>query len=336
MTPADEAAAHVRALAGEVDAALAALAFPSAPDDLYAPVRYVLGGGGKRVRPVLTLLAAEAFGAAREGAMPAALAVEVFHAFTLVHDDIMDHAETRRGRPTVHVRWSEPTAILAGDLLMGLAYRLLDEARIARAADARAAFHRMVTRLCEGQALDMAFETTPDVRLADYLGMIDGKTGALLSLSLVLGGLAGDAPDTPGGDGPANALAALDAAGRDLGRAFQIQDDLLDLTADPETWGKPLGGDLVEGKKTFLLLAALERTTGDERTWFARVGSGGLPPFEVDEARRRLDRLGVLDDARAAVDAYVASGLAALDVLPPGPAADALRTLAASLAHRTA
>ncbi len=332
MTPADQSAFRARALAADVDAALAALAFPTAPDgvrdELYAPVRYVLAGGGKRVRPVLTLLAAEAFGASREAAMPAALAVEVFHAFTLVHDDIMDHADTRRGRPTVHVRWSEPTAILAGDLLMGLAYRLLDEAAIPRAADARARFHAMVARLCEGQALDLAFAAAPDVRLADYLGMIDGKTGALLSLALALGALAGDAPD--------DAVAALDAAGRDLGRAFQIQDDLLDLTADPATWGKPLGGDLVEGKKTFLLLAALDRTTGDERTWFARVGAGGLPPFEVDEARRRLDRLGVLDDARAAVDAYVASGLAALDRLPPGPAADALRALAASLAHRTA
>ena len=328
MTPADDAAARARALAGEVDDALAALALPSAPDDLYAPVRYVLAGGGKRVRPVLTLLAAEAFGARRAAALPAALAVEVFHAFTLVHDDIMDHADTRRGRPTVHVRWSEPTAILAGDLMMGLAYRLLDEADLPRAAAARARFHAMVARLCEGQALDLAFATTPDVRLADYLGMIDGKTGALLSLALALGGLAGDAPDA--------AVAALDAAGRDLGRAFQIQDDLLDLTADPVSWGKPLGGDLVEGKKTFLLLAALDRTAGDERTWFARVGAGGLPPHEVDEARRRLDRLGVLDDARAAVDAYVASGLAALDVLPPGAAADALRALAASLAHRTA
>lgn len=332
MAALSDAAATVRlrAIAAEVDDALAALTLPDRPEALYAPVRYVLTGGGKRVRAAMTLLAAEAFGGAdaRQGAMPAALAVEVFHAFTLVHDDIMDRSDTRRGRPSVHVRWSEPTAILAGDLLMGLAYRLLDAATIPRAADARAAFHATVARLCEGQALDLAFESTPDVSVADYLAMIDGKTGALLDGALALGALAGGAEDA--------ALAALSTAARDLGRAFQIQDDLLDLTAPPETWGKPLGGDLVEGKKTFLLLLAMDRAVGDERTWFARVGAGGLPGGEVDEAHRRLDRLGVLDATREAVDAYVRSGLDALRVLPPGDAADALRALAASLAHRTA
>ena len=262
-------AARLRALATDVDTALTEMALPAQPEALYAPVRYVLGGGGKRVRAQLVLLAAEAFGgeAARQRAMPAALAVEVFHAFTLVHDDIMDGAATRRGRPSVHVRWSEATAILAGDLLMGLAYRLLDATDTPRRADVRAAFHAMVARLCEGQALDLAFETTHDVSVDDYLGMIDGKTGALLGCALTLGALVGGAAD--------DVLAALGTAGRDLGRAFQIQDDLLDLTAPPETWGKPLGGDLVEGKKTFLLLLALARTHGDDRTWFARVGAGG-------------------------------------------------------------
>ncbi len=330
LPDASATSARLRALAAEVDAALADLSLPARPEALYAPVRYVLSGGGKRVRPTMTLLAAEAFGGAdaRAGAMPAALAVEVFHAFTLVHDDIMDHSATRRGRPSVHVRWNEPTAILAGDLLMGLAYRLLDAATIPRADAARAAFHAMVARLCEGQALDLAFETTHDVSVADYLAMIDGKTGALLDGALTLGALAGGADDT--------ALAQLATAARDLGRAFQIQDDLLDLTAPPEAWGKPLGGDLVEGKKTFLLLLALDRATGDDRTWLARVGAGGLPASDVDEARHRLDRLGVLADAAEAVDAYVHSGLAALDVLPSGDAADTLRALAASLAHRTA
>lgn len=327
----DDLAARLRALAADVDAALLAIPLPTEPEELYAPVRYVLAGGGKRVRPALTLLTAEAFGgvAARAAAVPLALAVEVFHAFTLVHDDIMDRADTRRGRPTVHLRWDEPTAILAGDLMMGLAYRLVDEAPLpdADARRARAAFHAMVARLCEGQALDLAFARRADVHVPDYLSMIDGKTGALLGLALTLGALAGGAPDT--------AVARLDAAGRDLGRAFQIQDDLLDLTADPDTFGKPVGGDLVEGKKTFLLLAALDRATGDERTWLARATTGGLAPSDVDEARRRFERLGVLDDARAAVDAYVASGLAALDAVPDGPAADALRALAASLAHRT-
>ena len=325
----DDAAARLRALAAEVDAALAALPLPAHPEPLYAPVRYVLAAGGKRVRPALTLLVAGAFGGevAHARAVPAALAVEVFHNFTLVHDDIMDSAATRRGRATVHTRWDEPTAILTGDVMMGLAYRLLDATETDRAADCRTAFHAMVARLCEGQALDMHFERTPDVSVAQYLDMIDGKTGALLDAALVLGAHVGGA--TP------DAVAAVSAAGRDLGRAFQIQDDLLDLTADPIAWGKPLGGDLVEGKKTFLLLQALGRAEGAERTWFARAASGGLPPSDVEEARVRMARLGVLDDAEAAVDAYVASGLEALAAVPDTEDGRTLRTLAASLAGRS-
>ena len=181
----------------EVNDALAGLDLPSEPEGLYAPVRYVLAGGGKRIRPVLVLLAAEAFGgdADRRRAMPAALGVEVFHNFTLVHDDIMDHSDTRRGRDTVHVRWDEPTAILAGDLMMGLAARLVvgtDGADARRLAEAH---YRMVGLLCEGQTLDMGFETRDDVTVDAYLGMIDRKTGALLEHALELGAVVGGASD---------------------------------------------------------------------------------------------------------------------------------------------
>ena len=315
-------------IARTVDDALAALDLPAQPGGLYDPVRYVLEGGGKRVRPALVVLAAEAWGGAEaaERALPAALAVETFHNFTLVHDDIMDHAATRRGRPTVHERWDEPTAILTGDLLMGLAYQLLGQTSGADVGRLLASFSRMVAALCEGQTLDLAFETRADVTVDDYLDMIDRKTGALLELSLELGGLVGGADDEAVGD--------LRRAGRLLGRAFQIQDDLLDLTADGDGWGKTIGGDLMEGKKAYLALRAVERAEGDERRWLARALDGGLPASDVPEARERMARLGVLDDAARAVADYSGRGGAALDVLPDGPAADALRALAVGLATR--
>ena len=312
--------AHVERLRALVNEALPEVAAEAEPAALYAPVRYVLAGEGKRLRPVLLLLVAEAYGAASEDALPAALAVEAFHNFTLVHDDIMDHADTRRGRPTTHVRWDESTAILAGDLLLGRAYELLSRTEGVPLRRLLPPFHRMMTRLCEGQARDKAFETRADVSVADYLRMIEDKTGALLELVFVLGGLIGQAG---GAD-----VEALRAAGGHLGRAFQIQDDLLDLTAEDTRWGKQIGGDLVEGKKTLLLLRALEQSEGAERAWFARiVEGGGLPPAEVAEARDRMRRLGVLQEAEAAVKRHSRAALKQLSVLPDGPAARTTRRL---------
>ena len=327
-------------LRADVEAGLAALGLPAEPASLYDPVRYALSSGGKRLRPVALLLAAEAFGgpAARRRALPAALAVETFHNFTLVHDDIMDRAETRRGRPTVHTTWGEAEAILAGDLMHGLSVRLLGQTDFGQTdfgqtdagtaeRGARALFDRMVVRLCEGQALDLAFETQAGVSVEAYLAMIGAKTGALLDLALELGALVGGAD--------AAALGAMRRAGHALGRAFQIQDDLLDLTADHADWGKTIGGDLVAGTRTVLLLRAVERAAGDaaEAAWWARA-LGGLPEADVPEARARMARLGVLADAEAAVSDCVAAGTDALAALPDGEAADALRALALSLVGR--
>lgn len=316
------------AIADEVGEALRTLDLPAEPPGLYDPVRYVLAGGGKRVRPALVLLAAEAFGglSARDRAMPAALGVEVFHNFTLVHDDIMDRSPTRRGRPTVHVEWDEPTAILAGDLMMGLAARLVTSAEGPDPATLAEAHYRTVALLCEGQTLDMAFEKRDDVTVDEYLAMIDRKTGALLEHALELGAMVGGAD--------AAAVATLREAGRALGRAFQIQDDLLDLTADPDALGKPVGGDLVQGKRTLLVLDARQRAEAGDRDWLADVFAGGIDPGRVPAARDRLDALGVLDRAADAVGEYTAAGRAALDVLPAGSAADALRALALGLASR--
>ncbi|NNF58290.1 MAG: polyprenyl synthetase family protein, partial [Rhodothermaceae bacterium] len=211
--------------------------------------------------------------------------------------------------------------------LMGLSYDLLAQVETDRTAEVIRTFHRMVARLCEGQALDTAFETRHDVLVPDYLDMIARKTGALVEAALDLGGLIGGADDA--------ARKTLRTAGHELGRAFQIQDDLLDLTADSDGWGKAIGGDLVVGKKTFLLLRALECAQGDEHRWFSHIlTDGGLPPEEVPEARARMKRLGVLDDARDAVRRHSDAGLAALGTLPPGPSAEALRDLAEQLARR--
>jgi len=322
-------AAVVIAAVEEITNGLASLDLPEEPATLYDPVRYILASGGKRIRPVLVLLTAEAFGGteARQRALPAALACEVFHNFTLVHDDIMDHAATRRGRPTVHTTWNEAIAILSGDVMMGLAYELLSRAATGDLAALMQPFHTMVRRLCEGQALDLDFETRDVVSVDDYLHMIDGKTGALLELTLDLGALLGGADPS--------ARQAVQQAGHALGRAFQIQDDLLDLTADSAAWGKTIGGDLMEGKKTYLLLRALERAEGEERAWFERALSG-LPASDISEASARMESLGVLVEAAEEVERYTQLGNDGLAVIPESPAGSALRELALGLARRDA
>ncbi len=281
------------------------------PAVLYDPVRYVLEASGKQFRPLLVLLTAECWKVPPEDALPAALAVELFHNFTLVHDDIMDHSASRRGRPTVHTRWDESTAILSGDYLLALAYGQLARIEPHQLRDAMAVFHGMVMQLCEGQALDKAFEGREHVTREEYLHMIDGKTGALLRACLELGGVLGGASEKD--------RACLRSCGEHLGRAFQIQDDLLDLVAESEGWGKVVGSDLIEGKKAFLLLTALEKSEGDEARWFRRiVEGGGLDPAEVDEARERMARLGVLDDAREAVEVHFGTAMNALSEVSCG------------------
>ncbi len=288
----------IRTLRDEIDQRIPDLVQNREPEGLYDPVKYILRSGGKRLRPILLLASSRIYGANDEDAMPAALAVEVFHNFTLVHDDIMDHAEERRGRPTVHVKWDESTAILCGDFLMGLSYDLLarsgGDVSISRLIRR---FQEMVARLCEGQALDKEFEIRDDVSVEEYLHMVDCKTGALVQASLEIGSMIGGAD--------AHGISLMADIGRNVGRAFQIKDDLLDLTADDARWGKSIGGDLVEGKMTYLLLSSIERNSGQDREWFVRiVRERGLAAEKVQEARERMKRSGVLEDARNEVLRY--------------------------------
>ena len=328
---------EVRALRKRVEEVLSAwsegrsalsVEIPAAPEAMYDPVRYVLASGGKRLRPVLLLLAARIFGGDEEDALPAALAVEIFHNFTLVHDDIMDSANERRGRPSVHARWDESTAILCGDYLLGMSYDLLARARARtragaphwRPAAAIGQFQEMLALLCEGQTLDEAFERRTDVSVEEYLGMIDRKTGALLQTSLEVGGMLGGADEAGRGH--------LRAIGRHAGRAFQIRDDVLDLTAEHARWGKKKGGDLIEGKRTWILLRAIERTQGADRRWFQRiVEAPGLPEGEVDEALVRMRRAGVIGEAEEAVRRHTEEALEASRRLPDVSSSETLRGL---------
>lgn len=300
---------------------------PASAGPMYDALRYSIEGKGKRIRPVLCVLAGTMFDADEEKLLDAALAMEVFHTFTLVHDDIMDHSGLRRGRETVHIKWDVSTAILVGDFLLGLTYDLLTRSEPSNITKILKIQGETVRILCKGQAMDMQFEYQTDISVEDYLAMIDQKTGRLLSLSLESGALFGQISEQN--------LQQLSFLGRDMGRAFQIQDDLLDLTASDSSWGKDIGGDLLSGKKTFLLAGAIERSSGDEQKWWLDVvAQGRLSKDGVSVARQRLENLGVLEAARSAVISYSQSARDIVSELPDSEARAALAALMESLKER--
>ncbi|PLX24210.1 MAG: isoprenyl synthetase [Salinivirgaceae bacterium] len=227
------------------------------PNNLQDPVTYTLGMGGKRLRPVLLLMAAEAFGGKIEHAMPAALAIEIFHNSTLIHDDIMDHADVRRNQPTVHKEWNVNTAILSGDLMIIKASEEISKIDVDKLKDVLKVYNKISTQVCEGQQYDLNFETDDQVTISDYMKMIRLKTSVLLAGALQIGAIIGGASV----DNAKN----MYCFGENLGLAFQLQDDLLDAFGDLKTFGKKIGGDIVANKKTFLLLKALEIAQGAYR-----------------------------------------------------------------------
>jgi geranylgeranyl diphosphate synthase, type II len=323
ISPAD----LVGSLRQMVEDALPGTLTNTSPKELYDPVRYVLASEGKRLRPILVLLAANLRGGRVEHALPAALATEVFHVFTLVHDDIMDRSATRRGRETVHVKWDESTAILAGDYLLGLSFDLLTQTAHTDLRQLLEVFHRTVRLLCEGQALDKAFEARTDVSLDEYMAMIDRKTAALLSCGLEMGGvIAGVDPD---------GRRALREAGHHLGCAFQVHDDLLDLVAHDESWGKPVGGDLIEAKKAYLLLTALSMARGEEHAFFERIARNGASAEDVQHARVIMERLGVLERARQTVAYHTGKSLECLRVFPESPGREGLEWIIERMRSRS-
>lgn len=293
----------------KINEALAACFPKASPATLYDPARYILEGKGKRIRPFLTLLASEAVSGSSDNALGVALGIEVLHNFTLMHDDIMDAADLRHGRPTVHKQWDVNAAILAGDMMIACAYELALKAISSRHAEMAHIFNDANITICEGQALDMELEQRKDVTIADYLDMIAKKTGRLISAALEAGGVAGN--------GTPAEIAALATFGEKIGRAFQIQDDYLDIMADDGKSGKVPGGDVINGKKTWLLLRSLELAEGADRELLQSIfDNNGTSPENVPAVKAIFEKCGVLDETRAKINEDTEAALDALESLP--------------------
>ncbi len=237
--------------------------FPETPSTLYDPAEYFIGLGGKRIRPVMCLMGNELFDDIHAESYPLASAVELFHNFTLIHDDIMDKAPLRRGKPTVHSKYGEPTALLGGDVMLVVAYDYLNKIDNLHLKKIIHLFNQTAKEVCEGQQLDMDFEKIPTVSLEEYIHMITLKTSVLLAASLRLGAIMG-------GAGEGNQI-LLYEFGKKLGIAFQVQDDYLDAFGDPEKFGKQVGGDIIANKKTFLLIHALETANPSQKFELERL-----------------------------------------------------------------
>ena len=320
------------------------------PKGLYAPIAYTLAAGGKRVRPQLAMIGSQLFGGKDEEVLPAALALEVFHNFTLLHDDVMDKAEVRRGRPTVHIQWNENTAILSGDQMMIEAYTLLSQVPERALARVLQLFNKMATEICEGQQYDVDFEQKSDVTIDEYLMMIRLKTSVLLANALQIGAYIAGASEEE--------QQAVYEFGINIGLAFQIQDDILDVWGDPKTFGKAVGGDIACNKKTFVYLEAIRRlgneakgerleakgkrleAKGERREareeledWYNQVLDDNKK--KIARVKEIFEQLGVREACTQVVRDYTQKALDILDKLPQNAATEELRKLASKLLVRS-
>ncbi len=275
------------------------------PSSLYKPGSYILHSKGKRLRPLLVLLSAKAVGGNFKQVYNAAAAVEMLHNFTLVHDDIMDNADKRRGRLTLHKKYDNSTAILVGDSLLSVAYEYLLKDCNNNAKDVMSAFTKGLVDVCEGQSMDTDFELKKSVPIKEYILMITKKTAAMAEMCCKIGAAIGG--------GNHSQINALSNYGKNLGIAFQIQDDLLDISADEKEFGKTIGGDLVEGKKTYLFIKALEKAKGEDRKNLLRVITNkGVKRNQVRKYKLLYEKLGVIDDARNEIKKYTNKALNSL------------------------
>ncbi|MDZ7266048.1 MAG: polyprenyl synthetase family protein [candidate division KSB1 bacterium] len=301
----------------------------SEPVSLYDPMRYAMAGNGKRIRPVLLLMTCDALGGAVEQALPAAAAVELMHNFTLVHDDIMDRDETRRGRPTVHRKWNVDVAILAGDGLVVLAYKSLLQTRTPQLNRICEIFTDGILEICEGQALDAEFEQDDSVTMARYEAMILKKTARLLALCTQIGAMLAGAS--------AEQIAAFRRFAEHLGLAFQIQDDLLDITVEQATLGKDFGSDVRRHKRTFLYVHVMEKGGAAQRRALRDLFARPVISEEDILAAQHLFRsTGALAAASAAVQHHVAAANRNLAALAPAADLRALQQLVQMILHRKA
>lgn len=286
-----------------INEGLEALDLPAEPRGLYAPIRYALDAGGKRIRPVLTLATADALGMNPEKALSQALALEMFHNFTLLHDDIMDGAEVRRGHPTVHCRWDQNTAILSGDAMLTYATLLvtrgIDEAKVLPALNL---FSKTAMEVYEGQQLDMDFEERRKVSVDEYIEMIRLKTSVLLGCATKMGAICAGAD--------AETADAFYRYGVNLGLAFQIKDDMLDTFGDPMLFGKAIGGDILQEKKTWLLITALN----EDPSVAQLLGPAARPEEKIERVRDAYRRLNLDVRAQQLVREYLDKAIQALPV----------------------
>ncbi|MEZ4801288.1 MAG: polyprenyl synthetase family protein [Gelidibacter sp.] len=279
------------------------------PQTLYEPVNYILSLGGKRLRPVLTLMAAEVFDCDYKKALNAALSIEVFHNFSLIHDDIMDDAPLRRGKETVHEKWDINTGILSGDAMLIMAYQLFENYDAETFQSLAKLFSKTAIEVCEGQQYDVDFETRDDVTIEDYLKMIEYKTAVLLGAAMKMGGIVA-------GTSEKNQDLIYDF-GKNLGIAFQLQDDYLDAFGDPKTFGKQVGGDIIENKKTYLYLKALEFSNAEDTLQLQHLF--GINPSDSTQKIHTTKQLfvssGAADATKREIENYTKKAFAVLEHL---------------------
>ncbi|KAA2219050.1 polyprenyl synthetase family protein [Maribacter flavus] len=268
------------------------------PVNLYEPINYILKLGGKRLRPVLALLSAEIFDGSYKNALDAALAIEVFHNFSLVHDDIMDAAPVRRGQATVHEKWDTNTGILSGDAMLICAYQLFENYAPDTFRDLAKLFSTTALQVCEGQQYDVDFESREDVRLPEYLRMIEYKTAVLVAAAMKMGGIVANTS--------LRNQEHIYNFGLNLGIAFQLQDDFLDVFGDPETFGKQVGGDIIENKKTILFIKALESGSGSIKKELLDLYSiqPGDPTDKIEAVKTIFRESGAAESTQNAIESF--------------------------------
>ncbi len=315
----------------KINQKLAQHSFGKQPAELYEPIHYILTLGGKRLRPMLTLLAYQMYRGEEsiEHILVPALAVEVFHNFTLMHDDIMDKAPIRRGKPTVHKKWNENVAILSGDVMMVRAYDLLLDVDKDKLADVLKAFNHCAAEVCEGQQWDMNYESRSTVSEEEYLRMIRQKTAVLLGFSLQLGGMLADAP--------ADDCQLLHDFGVNIGTSFQLKDDLLDVYAEQAKFGKQVGGDIIANKKTFLLIKALGNANATQRSalenWLNKTDFD--KEEKVEAVKVLYDELQIRQLTKQKMSEFFALGLQKLQQIDVKPdKKETLRQFAGQLMER--
>jgi geranylgeranyl diphosphate synthase type II len=290
-----------------IENAVTELQYPLYPAELYEPITYILSVGGKRMRPALLLMACDLFGGNVKNAIQPALAIEVFHNFTLVHDDIMDNAPLRRGKVTVHEKWNPNVAILSGDVMLVEAYRLIMQVDITILRQVLEIFSNTAVGVCEGQQIDMNFEQLTNVEIEAYINMIRLKTAVLLGGALKIGALIGGASFAD-----ADLLCTF---GEQLGIAFQLQDDILDVYGDPDKFGKQVGGDIISNKKTYLLIKALELAGNEEKktleTWINSTEFNATE--KVTAVTAIYNKLGIREYAEQAMQEFAGKAFEALD-----------------------